>query len=150
MVRGKLSGPCPNSRADFRHRLSRKPISPNLPGLKRRNTLSSEFIPTSEGDVLMEDTPDIDINLFIGARMSYDVECEKMPPKRRNARASLSCLCKARLERNWRKKSRRMELRMLVNMLGMFSLHFVIKADSLALNLKRVKRMSFQKEHYEL
>ena len=39
---------------------------------------------------------------------------------------------------------------MLVNMLGMFSLHFVIKADSLALNLKRVKRMSFQKEHYEL
>jgi len=109
--------------------------------------LSSEFIPTSEGDVLMADTPDTDINLFIGVRTSYDVESEKMPPKRKNARAWLSCLCKARLGRNWRKKSRRMEPRMLVNMLGMFSLHFVIKADSLAIHLKRVKPMNFPKEH---
>jgi hypothetical protein len=53
-----------------------------------------------EAGVLMADTPDIDINLYIGVQMLYDVESEKMPPRRRNARASLNCSCKARRERS--------------------------------------------------
>jgi hypothetical protein len=53
-----------------------------------------------ERDVLMTGTPDTDTNLYIGVPMLYDVESEKMPLRRRNARALLSCLCKARQERN--------------------------------------------------
>ena len=39
----------------------------------------------------MEGTPDTDINLFIVVRMSFDVESERMQPKRKNARVSLNC-----------------------------------------------------------
>jgi hypothetical protein len=98
----------------------------------------------------MAGTQDIDTNLCIGVRMSYDVESEKMPLRRKNARALLNCLCKARRERSSQKKSKRMELRMLVNMLGMFPLHSVLKADVTVLHLKRAKRTNFLKEHYEL
>lgn len=67
----------------------------------------------------MEGTPDTDISLFIDVRMSFDVESERMQPRKKDARASLNCLCKARPEINSQKRSRRMDPR---NMLGTFPL----------------------------